>query len=86
MNLICIREEHIYRVLVFPRAKHRPDAFFLEGDDRFAISPAVVEMGGIMVTPLEKDFERLDSAWVEQIFEEVSLNAATVERAIDAMG
>ncbi len=86
MNLICIREEHIYRVLVFPRAKHRPDAFFLEGDDRFAISPAVVEMGGIMVTPIEKDFERLDSAWVEQIFEEVSLNAATVERAIDAMG
>jgi hypothetical protein len=86
MNLICIREEHTYRVLVFPRAKHRPDAFYLEGNGCLAISPAVVEMGGIMVTPLEKDFERLDSACVEQIFNEVSLPAATVEQAIDAMG
>jgi len=86
MNLICIREGRTYRVLVFPRAKHRPDAFYLEGDDCLAISPAVVEMGGIMVTPLEKDFGRLDSSRVEQIFNEVSLPAAIVEQAIDAMG
>ncbi len=85
MNLICIREEHAYRVLVFPRAKHRPCAFYLEGDGRLALSPAVVEMGGIMVTPLEKDFERLDAATVEQIFKEVSLDAKTVAQAIDAM-
>jgi hypothetical protein len=86
MNLICLREEHTYTVLVFPRAKHRPDAFYLKGDGCLAISPAVVEMGGIMVTPLEKDFERLDRARVKQIFNEVSLPAETVERAIDAMG
>ncbi len=75
-----------YTVLVFPRAKHRPDAFYLEGDGCLAISPAVVEMGGIMVTPLEKDFERLDGACVERIYREVSLPAATVEQAVDAMG
>ncbi len=85
MNLVCLRREHAYTVLVFPRAKHRPDAFYLEGEGRLAISPAVVEMGGIMVTPLERDFERLDSALVEQIFNEVSLDATTVEAAIDAM-
>jgi hypothetical protein len=86
MNLICVPEEHTCTVLVFPRAKHRPDAFYLKGDGSLAISPAVVEMGGIMVTPLEKDFERLDRAWVEQIFDEVSLPAETVEQAIEAMG
>lgn len=86
MNLICVREEHTYTVLVFPRAKHRPDAFYLKGDGCLAISPAVVEMGGIMVTPLEKDFERLDRARVEQIFNEVSLRVETVEQAIEAMG
>jgi hypothetical protein len=86
MNLICVREEHTYTVLVFPRAKHRPDVFYLKGDGCLAISPAVVEMGGIMVTPLEKDFGRLDSVRVEQIFNEVSLKAEAVEQAIDAMG
>ncbi len=86
MNLICVRKEHASTVLLFPRAKHRPDAFYLEGDGRLAISPAVVEMGGIMVTPLEKDFERLDAARIEQLFDEVSLPAETVDAAIDAMG
>ena len=86
MNLICVREENTYTMLLFPRAKHRPEAFYLKGDGCLAISPAVVEMGGIMVTPLEKDFDRLDAAGVERIFQEVSLPAETVQKAIDAMG
>ena len=86
INLICLRQGRGYTVLLFPRAKHRPDAFYLKGDDRLAISPAVVEMGGIMVTPIEKDFERLDAPSVERIYSEVSLPQEVVELAVDAMG
>lgn len=75
----------VWRLIVFPRRKHRPDAFFRTGDARIAVSPAVIEMGGVLVTPFETDFERLDAATVESIYGEVSLETESVESAIDAM-
>jgi hypothetical protein len=78
-------EESKWRLLIFPRRKHRPDAFFREGDARVVVSPGVIDMGGVLITPVEKDFERLDEAAVEGIYKEVSLEGETVERAIDAM-
>ncbi|MCX5833758.1 MAG: GNAT family N-acetyltransferase [Deltaproteobacteria bacterium] len=74
-----------WRLLIFPRGKHRPDAFFREGDDRVVISPGVIDMGGALIIPVERDFERLDAAAVETIYREVSLDEETVEKAIDAM-
>jgi hypothetical protein len=74
-----------WRLVVFPRRKHRPDAFFKPGEARVAVSPAVVEMGGILVTPFARDFERLDKVTVEAIYAEVSLEALSVERIIDAI-
>ena len=70
--------------MIFPRRKHRPDAFFREGDGRLVVSPGVIDMGGVLVTPVEKDFDRLDGASVEALYGEVSLDGKTVERAIKA--
>lgn len=75
----------IWRLIVFPRRRHRPEAFFRTGDARVAVSPAVVEMGGILVTPFARDFERLDAAAVEAIYKEVSLERLSVGKAIDAL-
>jgi hypothetical protein len=85
MSIIGSYEGKTLRLLVFPRARHRPDAFFREGDARIVVSPAVIEMGGVLITPVEKDFERLDASAVERIFGEVSLNAEVVENVVDAV-
>jgi len=61
-----------WRLLIFPRRKHRPDAFFKKGNERIAVSPAAVEMGGVFVTPFAGDFERLDAASIRSIYKEVS--------------
>jgi len=82
MNVAGFYEGGAWRLIVFPRAKHRPDAFFREGDERIVVSPAVIEMGGVIVTPMERDFERLDAKAVEAIYREVSLDAAIVDDAI----
>jgi hypothetical protein len=85
MNIAGFYEERKWRLVIFPRRKHRPDAFFKEGDARIVVSPGVIDMGGLLITPVEKDFERLDASLVEGIFREVSLEGMMVERAIDAM-
>jgi ribosomal protein S18 acetylase RimI-like enzyme len=85
MNIAGFYKERRWRLVIFPRRKHRPDAFFREGDARVVVSPGVIDMGGLLITPIEKDFDRLDAAAVEGIYGEVSLDGETVKRAIDTM-
>ena len=85
MNIAGFFDVGKWHLLIFPRAKHRPEVFFREGDARVVLSPAVIEMGGVLITPVEKDFERLDASFVEGIFGEVSLKGKTVDGAIGTM-
>jgi len=85
VNIAGYHEERRWRLVIFPRQKHRPDAFFREGDARMVVSPGVIDMAGFLITPVERDFDRLDAAAVEGIYKEVSLEGKTVERAMDAL-
>lgn len=72
INILCHYDSPRWRVILFPRRKHRPDVFFKEGEEKILISPASVDMGGLIVTPVEKDFRTADAKMVEAIFHEVS--------------
>jgi hypothetical protein len=85
MNLLCSYGDSSWRVILFPRSKHRPDAYFKEGDERILISPAAVDIGGLVITPLEKDFNMVDAPTMEGIFEEVSLAKEKVDAAMDML-
>jgi hypothetical protein len=61
-----------WQVLLFPRHKHRPWQYFEEGDRNILLSPASVDMGGALITPLEKDFEKITREDIEDIFSQVS--------------
>ncbi|MCJ7782939.1 MAG: DUF4922 domain-containing protein, partial [Desulfobacterales bacterium] len=86
MNIAGFQKDGKWRLVIFPRQKHRPEAFFREGNARVVVSPGVIDMGGLLITPVEKDFERLDGADVENIYREVSLGGKTVGHVIAAMG
>ncbi len=73
INVIGHCNKKHMRVLVFPRRAHRPEAFYREDEERIMVSPAVMEMGGIMVTPSQSDFDRLSAPVIEDIYREVSL-------------
>lgn len=85
MNVVGFREEKKWHLVIFPRRKHRPDAFFRQGDARMIVSPGVIDMGGTLITPVKKDFDRLDGAGVESIYAEVSMDRTVVESAIHLM-
>ncbi|KAB2924736.1 MAG: DUF4922 domain-containing protein [Bacteroidetes bacterium] len=74
LNAIAVWDGGRWRVIVIPRTKHRPAAYFREGEDQVLISPAAVDIGGLIVTPAERDFRRTDAALVEEIFREVSVS------------
>lgn len=72
MNALFYYEDGLWRVIIFPRAKHRPSHYFAEGDNNILLSPASVDMGGVMITPLEKDFQKITSDDIASIFREVT--------------
>jgi hypothetical protein len=73
VNIVGLYAAGRVRLLLFPRHKHRPNSFFMEGAARVVVSPAVIEMAGVLVTPMEKDFEELGRSEVEAIYDEVTL-------------
>jgi hypothetical protein len=85
INAAGFYDEKTWRLVIFPRRKHRPDVFFKEGEARRVISPGAIDMGGLLITPVAADFDRLDAAAVEGIYTEVSLEGTTVEKVIDTM-
>jgi hypothetical protein len=85
INIAGFHGQGKWCLVIFPRRKHRPDAFYREGDARVVVSPGVIDMGGLLITPVEKDFERLDRAFVEGIYEEVSLETEAVEEAMASL-
>jgi len=84
INVLCSFTDERWRLIVFPRSKHRPDVYYRNGEDQVLVSPAAVDLGGLMVTPLEKDFASIDARLVESVYREVSLDAAVVERVLGA--
>jgi hypothetical protein len=85
MNLLCHHNAGGWRVTVFPRRKHRPDAFCREGDDRIIVSPGAVDLGGLLVTPQERDFLRLDAQSVQSIYGEVSMDEEGLDNLLSAL-
>ena len=61
-------------LILFLRDKHRPELFYKEGDDKILISPATVDLGGVLIAPREIDFKRIDKNLIRKVFKEVSLN------------
>lgn len=58
--------------LFFPRRAHRPAAFFATGKERIGVSPAALEMAGILVVTDDESFARLDARAARAVYEEVS--------------
>jgi ribosomal protein S18 acetylase RimI-like enzyme len=85
LNLFGAYTGKAWRLLLIPRRKHRPDAYFREGKERLLISPGAVDMGGILITPAEKDFLLLDRYLIEEIFREVSFDDAAIEALLDIL-
>jgi hypothetical protein len=75
MNILSSYQEGEWRVIIFPRAKHRPSFFFDEGENKILISPAGVDFGGVVTTPVEKDFRTVTEEHLVQMFHEVSVSA-----------
>lgn len=82
MNILAWYEGGTWIVAIFLREKHRPACYTAQGDENILLSPASVDMGGVFITPLEKDFEKITSEDVRTILQEVCLSDSRMNELI----
>jgi Domain of unknown function (DUF4922) len=83
LNLAALYDDGRFTVYVFPRAKHRPDVY-LRGE--ILVSPAAIDLCGVLVAPRAEDAERLTGEAVQSIFDEVTLPAPLLRKVVDQLG
>jgi hypothetical protein len=80
VNVLALCRAGQYTVLVFPRSAHRPACYFADDASRLSISPAILEMSGILVTTEADHWARIDRDAVLAIYRDVSISSASFER------
>jgi hypothetical protein len=86
LSLLAFYREPRYYGLLFPRAAHRPACYFAKGAGRLAISPAALEMAGLLVVAEPEQFDRVDAQVARTIYQEVSLDDARFEQLVEEVG
>jgi hypothetical protein len=77
MNLICKYDEEFgLSLIILLRSKHRPESYFGKEPERLMISPAAVDLGGVLISPREEDFIKLNKGVIQKVISDVSLNSA----------
>ncbi|MGB8682554.1 MAG: DUF4922 domain-containing protein [Candidatus Binatus sp.] len=70
VNIAVFHESGEWVAYLFPRGKHRPQVFHT---GELTVSPASIDLCGIFVVPLAKDFERITGEDIAAVFREVTL-------------
>ncbi len=71
LNILVWYENDRWTCCVFERKQHRPKQYFAEGESQILVSPATVEMAGLIITPRLTDFEKITKADLIDIFGQV---------------
>ena len=79
MNILSYYCTNGWRLLVFLRERHRPRQYYEEGEKNILISPAAVDFGGTLISPLEKDFVRITGEDISDIFHQVTVSQENFE-------
>ena len=74
LNILTSWKAGRWTVHVFPRQLHRPWQYFEEGEKKILLSPASVDMGGVLITPREEDFNKISMKDTRDIFGQVCLD------------
>ena len=88
MNILCWRQswnagrEDEIVILIFPRKKHRPACYGQTGEHQLLVSPGALDMGGLLITPREKDFRTLTAGLATDILREVTLSEEELQPVI----
>ena len=81
INLVAtFRRNGQWTLILYPRSRHRPSCYDAEGEAKLTVSPAAIDLSGMLVVPEPEHFARITAEEVERIYAEVTLENERFER------
>lgn len=80
MNIIAFTQNCAYSTdrcivsVIIPRSKHRPDCYFKQGAEQCLVSPGALDMGGLLITPRQEDYNAMTAEKAASIIAECGIS------------
>ena len=85
LNILALFKNGEWIIHIFPRTLHRPAQYFEKEDKQIVLSPAAVDMGGVLITPRQEDFDKTSKKDVIDIFKQVCLEHSIIMKLINEL-
>lgn len=84
LNALALCSNGKFHAVLFPRKSHRPTNFgHGPAPDNVLVSPGLVDMLGLLITPRREDFDQLTGEAVAKIYDEVSCGRDKLQAVLD---
>jgi len=74
LNILTWYDSGKWIILIFPRKQHRPSQYFEAGDRQILLSPASIDLGGVLILPRNPDFEKISKDDATDILNQVCVD------------
>jgi hypothetical protein len=82
MNILTWFTEGKWIILIFPRKQHRPSQYFENGNKQILLSPASIDMGGVLIIPRKDDYAKISKSDIEDILRQVCVDDTFMKMAM----
>jgi hypothetical protein len=83
LNILAGFVQENFIVHVIPRRMHRPDRYFIKGEKQLLLSPASIDLGGVLILPREEDFEKISPGDVSDVLQQVCADETVIRQCIN---
>ena len=73
-NILTLYEDKQWKMVVFPRAAHRPSLYYEKGERHILFSPGVVDFAGLLIFPRKEDYDKINRNIIESMLEELTIS------------
>lgn len=80
VNIFCTAEGNIPQLTIIPRRQHRPDFY---GEDGMLISPASIDLAGVIVAPRLADYQNIDSKVIKSIYSQLCFTQSEINNLLN---
>lgn len=85
MNILACYEQDAWIVHVILRKQHRPLQYYEEGERKLLLSPASIDMGGVLIMAREEDYDKITREDIADIFKQVSVDDEIVRHLVETL-
>ncbi|MDE6316775.1 MAG: DUF4922 domain-containing protein [Muribaculaceae bacterium] len=80
VNIFCSTENGVPEITIIPRRRHRPDFY---GEEGMLVSPASIDLAGVMVAPRREDFDKFSPEIIRSIYSQLCFTQAELNNMLN---